>query len=66
MALDISSKRFSVKSDGFGGFTLRDRDAPYHPHSVSGSDMPEAAALSSMTEREFDRLMTRLCYEGKA
>ena len=60
---DISSKRFSIRSDGFGGFYVRDRNAPYHPHPIRAADVLTVAQLAAMTERDFDRLMSRLCYE---
>lgn len=63
---DICSKRFSIKSDGFGGFYVRDRDAPHHPHQINAADVPTVAQLASMTEAAFDRLMTRLCYGAGA
>ena len=60
--MDICSKRFSIRSDGFGGFYIRDRNAPYHPHAISASDVPSVAALAAMNERQFDELMSRLAY----
>jgi hypothetical protein len=62
--MDICSRRFTIKSDGFGGFYVRDRNAPYHPHTVSANDVPSVIALAQMTESQFDKLMSRLVYNG--
>lgn len=61
---DICSKRFSIRSDGFGGFYVRDGNAPYHPHQIKSADVPTVAQLAAMNEAAFDRLMSRLCYGG--
>ena len=60
--IDICSKRFAIRSDGFGGFYIRDRNAPHHPHQISAADVPTVAQLAAMNEAAFDRLMSRLCY----
>lgn len=60
--MDICSKRFSIKSDGFGGFYIRDRNAPYHPHLIDAADVPSVEQLAQMKESDFDRLMSRLAY----
>jgi hypothetical protein len=59
---DICSKRFSIRSDGFGGFYVRDRNAPHHPHQIRAADVPTVAQLAAVNEATFDRTMSRLCY----
>jgi hypothetical protein len=63
---DICSKRFSIRSDGFGGFYVRDRNAPYHPRHIDAADVPTVSQLAAMSEAAFDRMMTRLCYGAAA
>jgi hypothetical protein len=60
--MDISSKRFNVKDIGGGLASVRDRDAPYHCHTVAMRDLPSIAALAAMTERAFDRAISDLIY----
>lgn len=60
--MNISSKRFSVKSDGFGNAQIRDRNAPYHLHTVPLTDIPDTTRAAMMTEREFDRAIAKAIY----
>ena len=60
--MDISSKRFRIKSLGFGKASVRDRDAPYHCHSVDLADLPTVDQLAQMSESQFDRDVSGLIY----
>lgn len=60
--MDIESKRFRIKSDGFGNVTVRDRDAPYHAHTVTASELPSVETLARMTESQFDSAVARTIY----
>lgn len=60
--MNISSKNWSVISDGHGNATLRDRAAPYHPHLIKVSDLPTVNAMAMMKEVDFDRVMQKLAY----
>ena len=63
--MDISSKRFNVKSDGFGGVTVRDRNAPYHSRTVKLSDLPTVNEMALMKEADFDRALAETIYGGE-
>lgn len=61
--MDICSKRFSIKRDpNTGCVYIRDRNAPYHPHTIDESDVPSAGELAAMTESQFDKRMSALAY----
>ena len=61
-AMDISSKRFNIQSDGFGNVNVRDRDAPFHVHTVKVSDVPTVHQMAMMKERDFDRAVSKAIY----
>ena len=60
--MDVSSKRFSVKSIGGGLAAVRDRDAPYHCHTVAFADLPSIDRIAQMSERAFDSAVAAVIY----
>ena len=60
--MNICSKRFNIKSDGFGSVGVKDRDAPYHYHTIDLSDMPSINQIALMTESQFDSVISDLIY----
>ena len=61
--MNISSKRFNIISDGFGGVSVKDRNAPYHYHTIDSSDMPSDNQIAIMTESQFDSVISDLIYK---
>lgn len=61
--MNISSKRFNIRSDGFGSVSIRDRDAPHHPHTVKADDLPTVNQMAMMKEADFDRAIMKAIYE---
>ena len=57
--MNISSKRFAIKSDGFGGVNVRDRNAPYHCHHIKAHYLPTVDAMAQMKERDFNRAIIK-------
>ena len=60
--MDVSSRRFMVRSIGGGLATVRDRNAPYHCHSVALADLPTVDQMARMTEAAFDRAVSEAVY----
>lgn len=60
--MNISSKRFIVKSDGMGGASIRDRNAPFHCHNCAVSDLPSVNQMALMNERDFDNALNNVIY----
>ena len=60
--MDVSSKRFSVKGIGGGLASVRDRDAPYHCHTVALAGLPTVAQMAALNESAFDRAVSRAIY----
>jgi len=64
--MDISTPRFYVKSNGVGGVTIRDKNAPYHCHTAPIGDVPPVHTMALMSERQFDTVISGLIYGGKS
>jgi hypothetical protein len=60
--MDISTKRFHIKSTEFSFLFVRDMNAPYHLYQISNDKIPSVYELAMMTEEQFDRLLERLVY----
>lgn len=62
--MDICSARFRIYTDSInpGVAFIRDRNAPYHLHTVALRDVPSEHAFALMTERQFDRRLADLAY----
>lgn len=63
--MNVDSKRFRLRSDGFGNATVHDRDAPYHLHTVPARELPSVDALARMTESQFNSAVHRAIYGEK-
>ena len=61
-ALSIDTRRFSVRADGTGALHVRDRDAPYHLHSVPAVSFPPVSTLAKMSEAQFDQAVADSIY----
>lgn len=59
--MDISTRRVHVKSIGGGLVQVRDRNAPYHLHTVKASDIPDAHSAAMMTESQYDEAVLAVC-----
>lgn len=62
-AMSIDSKRFSVRADGAGMLQVRDRNAPYHLHTVPADALPPLSSIAAMTEGQFDRAVFAAIYD---
>ena len=60
--MDISTRRVHVKSIGGGLAHVRDRNAPYHLHTVKTADLPDAHSAAMMTESQYDDAVLAAVY----
>ena len=60
--MNVSSKRFGIKSLGGGLVAVRDRDAPYHCHPIPAVDLPSVERMAQMNEEAFDRAVSKAIY----
>lgn len=65
--MDISSRRFSIKTNPAcpSEAVIRDRNAPYHCHTVPLSELPTVAHMAAINEDEFNKEIARLIYWQK-
>ena len=61
--MNIGSRRFKVWTDKNGAGTfVRDRNAPYHCHPVTASELPTTRQMALMSESAFDNEISNLIY----
>ena len=53
--MNISSKRFHIRSNGFGGYSVRDKHN-HTNHTLAGKDV-NFAHLARISEEEFDKFL---------